>query len=514
MRRREFLAACGGAFGAALGGVASSLVVDGAAHPGPFRPLGRVALDGATEAVVGDDGEVAYVAVRDGYATVDVSAPDRPSILAERRDRLADRENGPLRNVQDVSVDGDRLLVAGPANPRRNALSGVLVVDVSDPADPVERAFFETDYPIHNCLLVDGLAYLTGNGASEDGNPLVVVDVAGDEPTEVGRWSLLSADDRWADVDRSLWTLHDVWVQGGIAYCAHWDAGTWLVDVRDPADPSAVGSLGTRDPAALADLSPEAARREATIPPGNHHSTATNPAGDLLAVGRETWAVDTESGLLGGPGGIDLWDVGDPATPERLATIGPPPTRDPTVGGLWTTAHNFELADGVLYAAWYQGGVSRHDVSDPATPVRQSWWRDPGAARFWTARLGVAGSETGFFVASSDGRSGTEAALYTFPDHAGEQLDPPALVDDPAEAGWADAADETPTAGPTVAGGSPSTARRDTATPAGTDTPTRASAEATDDSAGTTAARSPGLGIGAALSALGGAGWWLRRTGD
>ena len=255
MRRREFLAACGGAFGAALGGVASSLVVDGAAHPGPFRPLGRVALDGATEAVVGDDGEVAYVAVRDGYATVDVSAPDRPSILAERRDRLADRENGPLRNVQDVSVDGDRLLVAGPANPRRNALSGVLVVDVSDPADPVERAFFETDYPIHNCLLVDGLAYLTGNGASEDGNPLVVVDVAGDEPTEVGRWSLLSADDRWADVDRSLWTLHDVWVQGGIAYCAHWDAGTWLVDVRDPADPSAVGSLGTRDPAALAALS-------------------------------------------------------------------------------------------------------------------------------------------------------------------------------------------------------------------------------------------------------------------
>jgi hypothetical protein len=194
------------------------------------------------------------------------------------------------------------------------------------------------------------------------------------------------------------------------------------------------------------------------LPPGNHHYVATDESGTILGVGRESWgrrvtedatatpAADVaanDSGasgtaaslsaapgeeFVGGPSGIDLWDVSDPARPTPLSTIPAPASPDPTYGGVWTTAHNFELSGGVLYSSWYRGGVKRHDVSDPAAPTEVSWWRDPDAASFWTARLAAPGEREGFFVASSMGVGDAPAGLYTFPDHAGEQADPPGVL--------------------------------------------------------------------------------------
>jgi len=148
--------------------------------------------------------------------------------------------------------------------------------------------------------------------------------------------------------------------------------------------------------------------------PGNSHYAAVDDAGDLLAVGREAWA--TEALPAGGPGGIDLLDVSDPASPQYRTTIEPPPTPDATQDGSWTTAHNFEFRDGVLYSSWYRGGVKRHDVSDPTDPELLTWWADRPHAEFWTARVGVPGST---FVASSRGTADAPAALYVFPDAAG-----------------------------------------------------------------------------------------------
>ncbi|MFC7044491.1 hypothetical protein ACFQH6_02900 [Halobacteriaceae archaeon GCM10025711] len=110
MRRRDVLRGAAGA-------LALPFVARGAAHPGPYRPLGSVPVDGAKEVVVGDDARTAYVATTDGFATVDLSTSSDPTVLAERRDLLGDREDGPLRQIYDVKVAGDRLVVAGPANP-------------------------------------------------------------------------------------------------------------------------------------------------------------------------------------------------------------------------------------------------------------------------------------------------------------------------------------------------------------------------------------------------------------
>jgi PGF-CTERM protein len=460
-----------------------------------FSPRGRLPIRGAKEAVVSDDGSVAYLALTDGYATVDLSDPANPTVLAERRDLLADRDDGPMQGIFDVKLSGGTLAVAGPANPvRGDALTGVLLVDVSDPADPSQLGFYGTEFAIHNCFFDGSHLYLTGNGAGEDGeNPMVSVDARGDEPTEVARWSLAGAIEEWAEVPSAFRTLHDLWVRDGLAALAYWDAGTYLVDVSDPTAPELLGSI---EAIPREDLI-TATNDQYTSSPGNHHYVATDEANELLAVGGESWGVDTGDGFRGGPSGIDLYDVSDPAAPTKLSSIEPPETRNPTYSGTWTTSHNFELRDGTLYSSWYQGGVKRHDVSDPANPREASWWADPGTSSFWTAQAGVPGE---FLVASTRGADDGDAGLWTFPDADGTGGNPEMLTQTPTPLF---SPTPSPTATPTD-----SPTRTDTASPSPTPSPSPT------DSPTPTSANSPGFGALAGLAALGAGAVRLWRDGD
>ncbi|WP_224447882.1 LVIVD repeat-containing protein [Haloprofundus salilacus] len=489
MRRRDVLRGSAAALGLSTAVPLTTSRV--AAHPGPYRPYGFVDVAGAKEAVVADDERAVFVAASSGYAVVDVSVADRPEVVAERRQLLSEQENGPLRQIYDVKLNdaGERLLVVGPANGVPGALSGMLVEDVSDPQNPETLAFFETDYPIHNCYLDGSYAYLSGN--EYDRNPLVVVDLRRDDPEEVARWSLLDEDPAWGDLAAGRRTVHDVWVQDDVAYLAHWDAGTWMLDVSDPTDPQTIGRLGSPSPSELVASDGQTPRRESALPPGNDHYVATNEEGTLLGVGKESWAVRASNGeLVGGPSGVELWDVSDRTAPRKLSTIEPPPTPDPTYGGVWTTSHNFELRNGRLYTSWYQGGVKRHDVSDPSNPQELAWWRDPTKASFWTARLAVPG-ET--FVASSMGTDDAPGRLYVFPDHAGQQTNPPSLESE----GESEADVLTPTAAPDSGDGGTASA-----------TETSGTGGDADDSSAIVV---PGFGVGSAVTALGVGAWWSKR---
>ncbi|RQH03418.1 LVIVD repeat-containing protein [Natrarchaeobius oligotrophus] len=406
----------------------ASYTTSASARAGPpdsdgYEPLGRVDIEGAAEAVVGDDGTTVYVAATTGFATVDVSDPGEPEILAEERDLRV--EGAPLLEVLDVKVDGDVLIVPGPANRAADSLfHGFLRYDVSDPAEPeLLGEPTETGFHIHNCYLEGDSLYVVANGSEE--NPLVVYDVGGDEAAEIGRWSLLEREPDWEDVDWLARYLHDVYVHDDVAYLAHWNAGTYLLDVSDPSAPEYLSHVADTDLEEQQGIDDEEARLGL---PGNDHYAAVDEAGDLLAVGREAWATGGDE--PDGPGGIDLYDVRDPADPAFRASIDAPRAADERYyGPLWTTAHNFELRDGELYASWYQGGVTIHDVSDPSEPTELVSWRDPEAAGFWTARVADPGE---VFVASSTEaipHGETDGALYTFPIRAGEQSDQPSLTD-------------------------------------------------------------------------------------
>ena len=413
MRRRTLLRSLGlaGVTGAAGTASAHPLPTGVGATPATTptggEPLGTLDLAGARELVTSPDGHTAYVATGRGIALVDLVSPSAPRLLAERTELLADSADGPMQIVQDLAVVEDRLLVAGPAHSAEGA-SGVVVFDVSDRENPRRTAAVELDTQIHNCDFDGRYAYVTANG--RETNPLVVVDT--DRGEEVGTWSLLDANERWAEVESALWPLHDVWVQSESAYLAYWDAGTWIVDISDPADISPVSRVRGRDRATIAAVDDPWTER--TESPGNDHFVTVDEAAELLAVGGESWDRDDDG--TGGPSGIELFDISDPTAPESLATIDPPPSSDPTPGGVLTTAHNFELTEGRLYSAWYNGGVRVHDVREPTRPREIFRWRDAATTSFWTAQRAA-----GCFVASNTtalGGNDITPSVYTFPDPA------------------------------------------------------------------------------------------------
>ncbi|SEW13357.1 LVIVD repeat-containing protein [Natrinema salifodinae] len=436
MERRAFLRASGAAgLGlAATGHTAARSRRPTARQQDGYEPLGRVAVDGAAEGVVGDDGETAYVATTTGFATVDVSDPAEPTVLAT--ERALEVGDGTLSEILDVTVDGDRLVAAGPANPGYGVM-GFRSYDVSDPESPEPVGAYETGYHIHNCYLDGELLFVAANPWQEDRNLLVIYDVGdGDEIEQVGYWSLLDREPGWRDVDFLARYLHDVYVQDDIAYLPYWNAGTYLLDVSDPTDPEYVSHVAKTT---LEDQRTTDEAEPAQGLPGNDHYAAVDDTGDLMAVGREAWATGGDEPDR--PGGIDLYDVSDPSDPVHRGAIEAPRTVDESYdGGTWTTSHNFELRDGRLYSSWYRGGVKIHDVSEPGEPEELAWWRDPGETAFWTARVVESGKT--FLATSTEAIPNTslDGALYTFPIEVGEQVDPPSLAE-PSE--WGSAGDET-----------------------------------------------------------------------
>lgn len=423
MHRRALLRTGLAALGTAA--VGSSAVT--ATESEPFEPLDRLSLSGAKDAAIVDD--IAYVATTDGVGTVDLSTPAEPELLTERTDFFADHDLGPLDGIWDVWPDGDRLVAAGPANPIPNAVYGFVLLDISDPADLTVLDRAETDYPIHNTFFEDGAIYLTGNG--DPGNPMVVFSTEDDELEEIAQWSLFDHDLSWQNVGTGNRSLHDLYVQDGLAYLLYWDAGTYILDVSDPAEPTYLNHIPAIEQEELAELGRDAAAIEVTTPPGNHHYGVLNDDGSLLALGKEAWAVELPDGTEGGPAGVELWDVSTPEDPTHLSTVEPPSSYDNTRDGWFTTSHNCDLVGDRLYTSWYFGGVKVHDISDPSEPEELAWWRDPTEASFWTAQAGEPGE---YFVGSSADLGTGSGALYVFPDRTGEQPDPPSLEDGPGGA--------------------------------------------------------------------------------
>jgi len=442
--RRELLAAAGGLLGCGVTGAATGAArtkrvgttTGNASQEEGYGPLGSVRVPGAREAVV--DGDLAYVAARTGFSVVDIADPTEPTVLAERSDIETDTDQR-LAGIWDLWPWEDRLAVVGPALFSPDLPQGVALFDVSDPSDPQQVSFYPTEDAIHNTHFEDGIVYLTGR---DRGRSVVMIDFSDDDPEEVGRWSPLDENERWAAVEPALRTLHDVYVQDGTAYLPYWDAGTWMVDVSDPGDPSALGRVSDYTLEELAAVGREESFLVSRTPLGSDHYATVNDDGSLLLVGGESWAVDDEGGVvgeagrrIGGASGVDLYDVSDPGNPEKLSTIEPPASYDQTTEGWFTTAHNADFSGDRLYTSWYFGGVAVHDVSDPADPEELARWQRPRETSFWTAQ-----AADGFYVASSQnirrtfsGPNNTREALYTFPDEAGSQADPPTLTDVPED---------------------------------------------------------------------------------
>jgi len=253
-----------------------------------------------------------------GLALYDVTDPSLPVQLG-----VYETGTGTLGiHGFDVWAEDDRFLVVAAAPnsflDHPDALGDVRIVDVTDPANPVDVSDwdFRRDTP---ATVRDAV-------------------VGGVDPREFHARSIT--------VDP----------EGERAFVAHWDAGVVVLDLSNPSQPEAIGrtaSLGYRE--------------------GKSNSTTFNPETGVLIVNhRDLDPLDDEVGT--GSWGISVVFDATQQDDPSLASVYSIEDALPDVEGRlaldgFYTAHEAVTAGHYLYAAWLSGGLRVVDLSDPTALV-------------------------------------------------------------------------------------------------------------------------------------------------
>jgi len=242
-------------------------------------------------------------------------------------------------NASNLDISGKLVALAN--------FSGLLLIDVSDPARPMRMAQIPTGKPVLDVRVVGHLAYTASTTAG-----LQIVDISDPaKPTLSGNFTPQGA----------AVSIH---LAGHYAYMAADYAGLQIVDVSDPENPLGVGGL------------------------------ITAFANDVDVAGNVAYLADRSEGVI-------IIDVSDPATPTemgRFKTVGQAmglqliwpllyvaegasglsildvtdATHPVSLGGFNTTgnANAVAVVGNVAFVADGTSGVQVIDVSDPRNPVR------------------------------------------------------------------------------------------------------------------------------------------------
>jgi hypothetical protein len=269
------------------------------------------------------DGGYAYICRRAGCGEPTVQAALLIVNISDPADPFLVTTYGSALVPQDVVVTNDTALVVGWTGGNPNG-QGLVVLDVSDPANPVQISAFTTHGNVRRVRLAGDRAYVF-----DDGEGLIALDISNParlvrlgnyySPSYIGEvhkeGELIYVSDRWngltilhVDDPQSTPTVVGVYqtptgvtdmrsidVRNGIAYLSEGYAGWAAIDVSDPADPTFAGAF-----------SPWPANVECC-------SLALNPVSGILHVGTQPGAflvnfdvsdlrnvVDVGLGFLGG----------------------------------------------------------------------------------------------------------------------------------------------------------------------------------------------------------------------
>ncbi|MCW9708631.1 Ig-like domain-containing protein [Fodinibius salsisoli] len=248
------------------------------------------------------------------------------------------------RTVNDVKISEDGrigVITREGASDRKN---GIVILDVSDPRNVSIISEYTRGLTggVHNSFIYQDHVFAVNNGRRYD-----IIDISDPEnPATVSRFEL----------DTPGHSIHDVWVENGIAYSSNWDDGIVAVDVgstpnaQSPEQHSTgVGSL--KNPVKLGSYSYPSGWNHAAFPfkskstddfyviAGDEafpnglfvHDKPTIPAGWIHFVKFE-----------------DGWD-----NPKEVARY-----QVPEAG-----THNFWVKDDTLYIAYYNAGLRVVDIS-------------------------------------------------------------------------------------------------------------------------------------------------------
>ncbi|MFQ5550605.1 MAG: LVIVD repeat-containing protein [Gemmatimonadales bacterium] len=226
------------------------------------------------------------------------------------------------RVVNDVKVNGDATWAVITREGASTRANGLVVLSLEDPAHPEVIAELTENLTsgVHNVWINGDVVYVVNDGT----NAMDIVDLSDPyNPRYHGRWEL-----RPGETDKNL---HDVWADGRYAYLSYWDDGLVILDVG-------AGTHGgtALDPAFVSQI---------YYDQGNTHVAWRE--GDYVFLGDE---IGTQFGMRGYIHVIDVSNIDHPAEVAKYEV--------PEAG-----THNIWVENGMLYIAYYQGGLRVVDIT-------------------------------------------------------------------------------------------------------------------------------------------------------
>ena len=266
--------------------------------------------------------------------------------------KIIDTVTVDARTVNDVKISEDGrvgVMTREGASDRKN---GFVILDVSDPYNVTISAAYNDDMTggVHNAFIYENHVYAVNNGRKYD---IINIDNP-KKPFRVGVYEL----------DSPGHSIHDVWIEDGIAYSSNWADGVVAVDIgakqHKESDRSKsrfnpllakAGKGSPSNPQTLAEMKDPTGRNHAAFP---YLSEST---GKFYIVGGDEnfpWGVMATKNKPSNPrGAYHFLDFTDPENPVEEAIY-----EVPEAG-----SHNLWIYGDMLLAGNYQGGLRVVDIS-------------------------------------------------------------------------------------------------------------------------------------------------------
>ncbi len=257
------------------------------------------------------------------------------------------------RTVNDVKISADGrigVMTREGASSRKN---GIVILDVSDPFNVKILSEFSDGLTggVHNAFIYDNHVYAVNNGRKYD-----IINIS--DPTNP--WKVNSYE-----LNTPGHSIHDVWIENGIAYSSNWSDGVHVVDIgglqfseenrhtimKNPILQSA-GKGSTRNPILMTSKDDTTGRNHAAFP------FLSQSTGDFYVIaGDEHFPFglgEIQNKEPANPrGGYHFLNMNDYKNPVEEAIY-----QVPEAG-----SHNLWVKGDTLYTAFYQGGLRVVDIS-------------------------------------------------------------------------------------------------------------------------------------------------------
>jgi len=253
------------------------------------------------------------------------------------------------RTVNDVKISEDGRVGIISREGASNRKNGLVILDVTDPFNVKITKMYDDNLTggVHNVFIYQDHVYALSAGTRYD-----IINISDpSNPFRVGSYEL----------DTPGHSIHDVWVENGIAYSSNWADGVHIVDVGGVPQTEQSRDKKNFNPfLALAGKgSPGNPIKLASKSDPNGHNHATFPfvsqsTDKFYMINGDEWAKripgSEESIYQGGFHFVDFTDIDNPVETAIYQV--------PEVG-----SHNHWVEGDILYAGYYYGGIRVLDIS-------------------------------------------------------------------------------------------------------------------------------------------------------